>query len=402
LEIGSLENLFSDLIEKIHKTSGRQVVVLVDEYDKPIIDHLSQPEIAEGNRDILRDFYRILKAADEHLEFLLLTGVSRFSKVSLFSGLNSPKDITLHPAYGALCGYTQDELEQNFAGHLQAMADALKAGMPELLSQIKKWYNGFSWDGQTSVYNPYSTLQLLKEKKFKDYWFATGSPQFLIDILKERDDVQFVFEPSRVSPSALDNFEVRDIDTQVLMFQTGYLTIKAVEEGELGEPPTYVLDTPNQEVRSALAEHLCAVYANYGISKTDGLRLEMIRQLKAGNCAIFEQRLQALFARIPAILRPKEPHAAAQYVHSLLFLWLNMLGFNARAEENAGKGRIDAVWQWKDRVVVCRTDELLTAAMKQMKEKQYAAPYLDGKRKVSLLAVAFVGGEVKCKMEGVQ
>jgi hypothetical protein len=408
VQLGTIETSprFSELIEKIHETTGRQVVVLVDEYDKAIVDHLSRPEIADANREILRDFYQVLKSTDEHLRFIFLTGVTRFAKVSLFSGLNSPKDITLAPQYAAICGYTQEELESNFDAHLQAMADSLNAEKTELLSQIKRWYNGFSWDGRISVYNPFSTLQLLDIQIFQDYWFASGSPQFLLEILKERDDVQFVLEPSPISPSALDNFEVRSIGTQILMFQTGYLTIKSVEPVELGEQPTFVLGVPNREVRCALVEHLCAVYAEHTLSATNNLRLEMSRQLKLGNCAVFEERVQALFARIPAILRPKEPHAAAQYVHSLLVLWLNMLGFDVRAEEHAGKGRIDAVWQWKTRVVVCEvkyssqkgTDELLATAMKQMKEKHYAAPYLDGKRKVSLLAVAFVGGEVKCEM----
>jgi hypothetical protein len=407
LETIETSQRFSELIEKIHETTGRQVVVLVDEYDKAIVDHLGRPEIADANREILRDFYQVLKSTDEHLRFIFLTGVTRFTKVSLFSGLNSPKDITLHPAYGTLCGYTQAELEQNFEAHLQAMAERQEMSMTELLSEIKVWYNGFSWDGKTSVYNPYSTLQLLDTGEFRDYWFATGSSKFLVDLLKERDDVRYCMEESEVDPSSLDNFEVREIPTQVLMFQTGYLTVKSVRKSPFDASQIFTLAVPNQEVKQALMKHLVSAYSSQSTVEVKTLGFQMKEQLVSGNCALFEERAQALFARIPTILRPKEPHAAAQYVHSLLLLWLNLLGFDARAEENAGKGRIDAVWQWKDRVVVCEvkysaqksTDELLAAAMKQMKEKRYAAPYLDGKRKVSLLAVAFAEGEVRCEME---
>ncbi|MDR2130460.1 MAG: AAA family ATPase, partial [Odoribacteraceae bacterium] len=223
LEKTELPDRFAELIARLHETSGQQVVVLVDEYDKPIIDHLSRLEIAHANREVLRNFYQVLKAVDEHLRFVFLTGVSKFSRASIFSGLNNLNDITLDEDYSTICGYTQQELESCFAEYLDSMTGAGKGSREELLATLRHWYDGYSWDGTRKVYNPFSTLLFFSKRSVRDYWFASGTPTFLVDLLRERNDVRAVVEPVQVQMSAIDSFDIHALDTTMLLFQTGYL-----------------------------------------------------------------------------------------------------------------------------------------------------------------------------------
>ncbi|MDR0714234.1 MAG: AAA family ATPase [Bacteroidales bacterium] len=257
----TLPDKFRELIEKLHQSTGHQVVVLVDEYDKPIIDHLTDLATAEAIRKILHDFYQVLKAADEHLRFVFLTGVSKFSKVSIFSGLNSPDDITMDARFSTICGYTQEELESNFEAHIQAMMACRQVTRDALLASIRYWYNGYSWDGVTSVYNPFSTLLLFSKQEIGDYWFASGTPTFLVKLVKERNDVRLLTDPVQVQGSGFDKFDIQTLDTKLLLFQTGYLTVKQVEKEPFGDGLSYTLGIPNEEVRRALMEHLVGDHA---------------------------------------------------------------------------------------------------------------------------------------------
>jgi hypothetical protein len=230
----TLPDRFAELIICTRKKYDRQVVVLIDEYDKPIIDHLDQLSVADENRKILRSFYQVLKATDEHLKFVFLTGVSKFSKVSVFSGLNNLNDISVHNRYAAICGYTQEELETNFTEHLSELMQAKRMDREAVLSRIKSHYNGYSWDGETLVYNPFSTLLLFDKKVFNNYWFATGTPTFLIKMLKDTDMAP-VLKPVTLTASGFDSFEPGAIKIVPLLFQTGYLTIKSIKENRLKE-----------------------------------------------------------------------------------------------------------------------------------------------------------------------
>jgi hypothetical protein len=217
----SAANRFEELITVLHRKIGRQVVVLVDEYDMPILDALDGPaEIIDEIRKFLQSFYKVLKAADEHLRFVFLTGVSKFSKVSIFSGLNNLRDITLSNDYATLCGYTQEELEQYFDSEIDEMAKAQQMGRQDLLDRIRHWYNGFSWDGVNTVYNPFSTLLLFTEKVMRNYWFETGTPTFLVNLIKERNDVKLLLDPVQMGDVEFNSFDPRTLGTKVLMFQT--------------------------------------------------------------------------------------------------------------------------------------------------------------------------------------
>jgi hypothetical protein len=396
---------FRELIQKLHEFTGQQVVVLIDEYDKPIIDHLTNMEIANKNRTILHDFYQIMKAADEHLRFLFLTGVSKFSKVSIFSGLNHLRDITLDAQFATICGYTQTELEFYFDSYIEALANKREWTKSETIKEIKHWYDGYSWDGINFVYNSFSTLVFFVQQVFRDHWFTTGSPTFLVDLIKERNDVALLLDPVEMSDTESDAFDMQKINTKVLLFQTGYLTVKHVSEDIFTHKPSYTLGVPNEEVRNAMMVHLLSSYANYPLDNTETMRSQMMRQLLQGNTQAFERSLQALFAHIPYQLWGTDE----KYYHSLFLLWLNLLGFKVDAEVCTDKGRIDAVWTWEERVVIAeikyaaegRIDHLLDAAMAQIREKNYAERYAGDNKRIALLGVAFAEKTVACRMEEI-
>jgi hypothetical protein len=247
----TLKSTFSELIEALHQKHGK-VVILIDEYDKPILDYLETQKIeqAKANRDVLRDFYSVVKNADAQLELVFITGISKFSKVSIFSHLNNLSDITLHPKYAALTGYTQTELEFYFDEHLQQCVESLGISKEMLLNEMKTWYNGFSWDGKTTVYNPFGTLNFLDVQTFKNFWFSTGSPRFLMEQMRHLE--VYNVENSIVNNRILDKYDIDNLELIPLLFQSGYLTVKASDPmtGDL------VLDYPNKEVRESMYDFL--------------------------------------------------------------------------------------------------------------------------------------------------
>ena len=235
---------FTALIKALRESGGRRVAVLVDEYDKPILDALDVPEVARANRDFLRGVYSVIKDCDECIKFTLLTGVSKFSKVSLFSGLNNLMDITLDPRYSAICGYREQDLDRVFAPELEGLDR----------DKVRLWYNGYSWRGEDKVYNPFDILLLFRLREFKAHWFETGSPKFLIDTLLRRGVPTLDLEGMIGSEALLSAFDVDEMSIEALLFQTGYLTITG-EDASNGLPQ-YRLGYPNLEVRQSLNEHL--------------------------------------------------------------------------------------------------------------------------------------------------
>jgi hypothetical protein len=402
LEKAEIADRFVELIERLHLIHGQSVVVLIDEYDKPINDHLSKPDLANANRIILHDFYQVLKAADEHLRFVFLTGVSKFSKVSIFSGLNNLNDITTSDDYSTICGYTQAELEFYFEPFIEQFAHSNNTTKQQIIEKIKNWYDGYSWDGINHVYNPFSTLLLFSNKKFLDYWFTSGTPTFLVNLIRERNDVKLLLEPTQVIGSGFDSFDIQTINLKLLLFQTGYLTIKSCEQDMFSDQPVYTLGVPNEEVRRAMLEHLVSNYASYPMPDTAPMRNRMLKQLLEGDLLAFERSMQEMFAAVPYQLHiPREA-----YYHSLFLLWLNLLGFDVQGEVSTDKGRIDAVWRWNERVVITEikytegddTEPLLEEAFTQMNERRYHERYAGSNRRIALLAIAFAGKKIACRM----
>ncbi|MYC59834.1 MAG: AAA family ATPase [Gammaproteobacteria bacterium] len=213
---------FAQLLRALHQVSGERVVVLTDEYDKPILDVLGKPEIARANRDFLRGLYGVIKSCDAHIRFTLLTGVSKFSKANLFSGLNNLEDITLDPRFAAICGYTESDLDTVFAPEL--------AGLDR--KRVREWYNGYNWRGDERVYNPFDILLLFRNREYRAWWFETGTPTFLLDTLVRHGVNAFALDGLIADDELLSSFEVDEIAPEALLFQTGYLTVEeAVDRG---------------------------------------------------------------------------------------------------------------------------------------------------------------------------
>ncbi|GHU72594.1 ATPase AAA [Bacteroidia bacterium] len=390
---------FSELIQKLHETTGKQVVVLVDEYDKPITEHLLNPDEVTANRKILHSFFQILKAADEHLRFVFFTGVSKFSGVSIFSALNNLNDITLDVKYASICGLTQQELENYFADYIDDVAQQVDMSRKDLLTEIRVNYDGYSWDGKTPVYNPFSTLMFFDKKRFANYWFRTGTPTFLIDLLKKRNQIASIFSPIQTEEDAFDSYDPNRISEIPLLFQTGYLTIKQAKM-TLGRAQ-FTLGVPNSEVNDSLLRYLLSAYSEYPADLVSDLRNNMQRQIQSCDVSAFEQSLRSMLANIPYNLHiPSEA-----YYHSLLLLWIKMLGFDIQGEVLTNIGRIDAVWYQPELTVVAeikyhaktKLDTLLNEAMAQINDRKYYEKYLD--HKVILMAVAFSGREVGCRIK---
>ncbi len=353
-----IDQKFKELIETLHKQRGK-VVVLIDEYDKPIIDYLGTPQISTAleNRDIFKSFYSILKDADPHLELVLITGVSKFTRVSVFSDLNNLTDLTLDKSFDAICGISQQELEVNFAEELQEVDN----------EEIKRWYNGYSFGGANSVYNPFSLLHFFRNNEFKNYWFESGTPTFLINLARQRD--LYDFEKISVDSSALSAYDIERVQIIPLMFQTGYLTIKNYEDG------IYELDYPNLEVRQSYLNILSKSYIQDDVLSGTSWANEVKKVLNEGQVEKLEGLFNALFKSIPYELWQKQNE---HYYHAIIHLTFRLLGIYVESQVHSSDGRLDALVQTKD-YVYCFEFKLngkADVALKQIKDKGYLTPYI--------------------------
>ena len=275
-----------NILDRLHHATGRQVVVLVDEYDKPILDVLHDPDLATANRDFLRGFYDIIKDCAEHVRFVFVTGVSMFSRVSLFSGLNNLEDISLDPRYATICGYTEDDIEQVFGPEL--------GGLDQ--EDIRTWYNGYHWRGGERVYNPYDVLLLLRNREFRPYWFETGSPAFLFRMLVEKSISPMELENQLTDMSLVSKFDVGDFGIEALLFQTGYLTIAEEQRDEFDN--FYRLDYPNLEVRISLNRGLLQHLGKPVVEATGQGRV-LCTLLEAHDFTGFGDHLRSYLSGIP-------------------------------------------------------------------------------------------------------
>ena len=375
-----LRSRFVDLIARVHAQTGQRVVVLVDEYDKPILDCIEQPERALPIREGLKDFYSVIKDSDAHIRFALLTGVSKFSKVSLFSGLNNLKDITLDARYSDLCGYTDADVDTVFAPELPGLDR----------EQIRQWYNGYNWLG-TSVYNPFDLLLLFDQREFRPYWFETGTPAFLIKLLNQRQ--QFTPDLSRiVAPETLlSTFDVDSIPVEALLFQTGYLTIASFWRipGRL----ELTLKYPNLEVQASLNESL--LQSLVGDPAGSGARIsQLYRLLQAQDFAALKALFHAFYASIPHDwYRKNELSSFEGYYASIFYSYFAALGLDIRLEDTTNKGRIDMAVLFQGQVFLFEFKVLeLTPegrALQQIKDKGYADKYQARGEPIHLIGVEF-------------
>jgi hypothetical protein len=288
LEKGDPAGCFQRLIQKAYDKTGKKVVILIDEYDKPILDQIEKPELSAEIREGLKNIYSVMKGMDEYIQFIFMTGVTKFSKVSIFSGINQLEDITLDHRYATICGYTQNDLETSFAQHL--------AGVD--WEKLKRWYNGYSFTGE-SVYNPFDILLFIsKGKEYRSYWFETGSPSFLLKLFKK--ECYFLPELSdiEVGEEILDSFDVDRINPITLLFQAGYLTIDHVSVTPF-EEQTFALRIPNQEVKMALHSHFIHAYTQRPEQDKLPMQKLLYEALQSGDLEGLQLHIQSLFAGIP-------------------------------------------------------------------------------------------------------
>ena len=356
-----------ELIRELHVRTGERVAVLVDEYDKPILDHLDQPAVALELREGLKNLYSVFKSQDAHLRFVLLTGVSKFSKVSLFSGLNNLKDITLDERYATVCGYTQDELEDTFAGRLDGVD----------LAEVKNWYNGYNFLGEP-VYNPFDVLLYLDNREFRSYWFETGTPTFLIKLLQARSYSIPTIESLEAGEELLGSFDVDAIEPEALLFQTGYLTIR--ERYRRGNLYRYRLRYPNFEVRASLPT---AILNAYVPNIQDRLRTEdrIYAALDADDPDGLYRAFHAFFASIPHDWHRRNAIADYEgYWASVVYCYFAALGLTVTPEDATNHGRIDLSILFAERAYllefkVVEADEPTGRALAQLRARGYAQKF---------------------------
>ena len=407
-------DLFKRLIRDLNKKHGERVVVLIDEYDKPILDHINNLEQAEANRQALRELYGILKTMDQFLRFTFITGVSKFTKTSIFSGLNNLIDITMTKDFANICGIEVESLDEFFGEHISDLSklDEFKL-YDDLQGEILTWYDGYSWDGARRVINPFGLLTFFMQKRFGSYWYVSGSPKFLIDLIKKNPDMYTGFGSLVISEHMMDSVEIDRITVAPLLFQTGYLTVKEVLLTSGSHE--YLLEIPNLEVREAFNMQIIAGLTENSDALTGAIYRRIRESLKAGDLAGVLDVLKSLFASIPYELQVNKE----AYYHSIFYAIMTVLGFNIDAEVSVSRGRIDAVLELDDKVYVlefkykdCAFDaepeakqklfaEALEEAAAQIKGRGYADKYKNSGKAVYQAAFAFLGrDDIEMKVVG--
>ena len=371
---------FADLLVNIHKQAGQPIVVLIDEYDKPILDALLLPEVAKANRDFLRGFYATIKDYDAHIKFSFLTGVSKFSKVSIFSGLNNLKDITLDPRYSTICGYTDADIDTVFSPELDSLDR----------DEIRRWYNGYNWRGE-GVYNPFDILQLFDNREFSNYWFETGTPTFLVDFLMNRQVPTPNLNSLLSTQAMLSSFDIEQIETEALLFQTGYLTIKKREN--LGGQYFYTLGYPNREVAQSLNDHLLAALVK-DKSKQTMNSLQLYRLLMVNDFEGLKTLFHSFFASIPHQWYTNNTIQNYEgYYASVFYSYFASLGLDVTVEDATNLGRIDMTLQFNQQVYIFefKVVELVPdgGALEQIQAKGYAEKYQHKNQPIHLIGVEF-------------
>jgi Predicted AAA-ATPase/PD-(D/E)XK nuclease superfamily len=377
----SISGQFSELIQRAHELHGQRVVILVDEYDKPILDNITDRDTALAMREGLKNFYSVIKGADAHLRFVFLAGVSKFSKVSLFSGLNNLDDITIDPVYSALCGYTDADVDSIFAPELEGLDR----------EEIRRWYNGYNWLGD-SVYNPFDLLRLFQKRIFRSWWFETGTPTFLVELLARRGFFTPDLARLRTGMEILSSFDVDQIIPEALMFQAGYLTILKAEQPILGHW-VYTLGYPNKEVETSLNASLLSTYTD-DVSKSFAHGLRLLDLLLNNDLAGLKDLFHAFFASIPHQWFDNNPIARYEgYYASVFYSYFAALGLDIVLEDATNQGRIDMTVKCNKHIYLFEFKVVEIApvgrALKQLKDKAYADKYRALGLPIQLIGVEF-------------
>ena len=380
----SPEERFSYLLGKIHDTTGFQAVVLIDEYDKPLLQTIGNRELQDSYKNILKAFYGVLKSSDAHLRFVFLTGVTKFGQISVFSDLNQLKDISMDARYATICGITDEELRRNFQPELQALAANEGLDYEDVCQKMKRMYDGYHFrHNMEGLYNPFSVLNALDSAEFGSYWFSTGTPTFLVELLKKTDYDLRNLEGLELPASQFADYRA-DADYPIpVIYQSGYLTIKDYDK----EFQSYTLGFPNEEVKYGFLNFLTPYYTGVSSSENVFNIRHFVNELRSGNADAFLTRLRAFFAGIPYELNDK----TERHYQAVFYLVFKLLGQYIDVEERSAKGRADAVVKTKDFVYVFefKLDGSVDEALQQIEEKGYLLPYDVDQRQLMKIGVSF-------------
>ncbi|MDR1268678.1 MAG: ATP-binding protein [Planctomycetaceae bacterium] len=366
---------FDNLIQTAYKKTGRKVVVLIDEYDKPLVNTLDNAEVNQSMRDILKGFYGVLKSADAYLRFVFLTGVTKFSKVSVFSDLNHLMDISLNRKYAGICGISETELTRYFAPEIKKLSEQTNLSYDETFAKLKKHYNGYHFCENTEgVYNPFSLLNTFGAGNFRNYWYATGTPTFLVKMLKEGDfEIPDLENDVHISVADITNYKIGLNDPVPILYQTGYLTIKKYDT----EFDEFILGFPNEEVKFSFLKELLPAYVPQYATNQHFSAVSFIKTLRAGNIDGFMDNLRAFYSSIPYDLMKKESKEE-RYYQFIFYLLVTLMGQFIQTEVRTASGRVDAVIKTADTIFVF---ELKMAnhgtaeeALAQIDSKDYLVP----------------------------
>ena len=355
---------FKNLIIALYTTYKQQVVILIDEYDKPILDVIDNVAIASKKRDILKGFYTVIKGVDECLRFVFLTGVTRFSKVGVFSDLNNLNDISMDRQYADICGITQEELEFYLKNYIEDLAKSQNTTYVKSLLEIKKWYNGFCFcENGVSVYNLYSTLLLLHKKRFSNYWFTSGNPSFLNKLIKKETNLElYKLDEYQLNVSQFDTFEIDKLNLIAILFQAGYLTIK----GYIKERDRYILGYPNLEINKSFKENVFELFSLTPNTNQNSLS-NIVDALVDNNLEAVISYLKQIFVNIDYDVKISQE----KHYQSIVYLIFQLLGYQINVEYKTNLGRIDAIIQTHNNIYIFefKLDKSAQIALDQIKDK---------------------------------
>ncbi len=378
------EERFAYLIEKICRETGQKVVVLIDEYDKPMLQAIHNKELQSSYRNILKAFYGVLKSKDAYLQFALLTGVTKFSKVSVFSDLNNIEDITLIRDFAGLCGISEEELYATLSTDIQELAEATGMSYEDTCRRLKEQYDGYHFAERTSgMYNPFSLLNVLKSKQFRNYWFETGTPTYLVELLKENHYPLEHLTYEQATADTLTGIDTVDSSPIPVLYQSGYLTIKDYDP----EFETYTLGFPNKEVEEGFTRFLLPYYAHIRSGSSAFHIVNFVKEVRSGDIDGFMKRLQSFFSDTPyELVRDLELH-----YQNVLFIIFRLVGFYTQAEYHTSEGRVDLVIRTDQFIYVMefKLDGTAEEALQQIEEKQYALPFVSDSRRLFKVGVNF-------------
>lgn len=381
----SLSDRFSGIIRRAWEKTGMKVVVLVDEYDKPLLQNLLNATLLEDYQKTLKAFYGVLKSSDEYLRFAFLTGVTKFSHVSIFSDLNQLYDLSLDLEYATLCGITHEELLRVFTPELQQLGEANDLSFEETLQKMTAKYDGYHFGSSApGVFNPFSVLTAFKRKEFGDYWFQTGTPTFLVDLLKESDyDLRILLEGVQANTQSFTEYRAEADNPIPIFYQSGYLTIKEYDR----RFQAYTLAFPNEEVKYAFLQFLTPYYTGINDIKSSFYIEHFVRELESGDLPSFMTRMKAFFATIPYELNDQ----TERHYQVIFYIIFNLIGEFSQVEVHSATGRADAVVWTRNRIYVFEFKLNGTAeeALLQIDERGYLIPYTADGRQLVKIGVEF-------------